>query len=204
MPDGPQRDHLQPRSAGAVLRRAPAHRGGCPLHVRAPEGRRQAVPPLELRRQVKAVEILDPHRIRFDLTGANDRELPLIIATMPIFPAHATDPARFKTTSLAPPIGSGPYAISRGQARRARRPEAPDGFLGGGPCRSCSGLYNFDEIRYDFYRDANTLFEAFKAGLYDIRFESDPGALGRPDTTSRRCATAASARDPAAPRRRRA
>ena len=41
--------------------------------------------------QVKAVEILDPHRIRFDLSGSNDRELPLIIGTMPIFPAHATE-----------------------------------------------------------------------------------------------------------------
>jgi peptide/nickel transport system substrate-binding protein len=37
------------------------------------------------------------------------------------------------------------------------------------------GLYNFDEIRYDFYRDANSLFEAFKAGLYDFRIEGDPG-----------------------------
>jgi peptide/nickel transport system substrate-binding protein len=36
------------------------------------------------------------------------------------------------------------------------------------------GLYNFEEIRYDFYRDANTLFEAFKAGLYDFRLEGDP------------------------------
>jgi peptide/nickel transport system substrate-binding protein len=36
------------------------------------------------------------------------------------------------------------------------------------------GLFNFEEIRYDFYRDANTLFEAFKAGLYDYRGEGDP------------------------------
>ena len=35
------------------------------------------------------------------------------------------------------------------------------------------GLYNFDEIRYDFYRDANTLFEAFKTRLYDYRLEGD-------------------------------
>ena len=52
--------------------------------------------------QVKAVEILDPHRIRFDLSGSNDRELPLIIATMPIFPAHATDPETFDKTSSRP------------------------------------------------------------------------------------------------------
>ena len=36
------------------------------------------------------------------------------------------------------------------------------------------GTYNFDEIRYDYYRDANSLFEAFKAGLYDFRIETDP------------------------------
>ena len=37
------------------------------------------------------------------------------------------------------------------------------------------GVYNFQEIRYDFYRDADTLFEAFKVGLYDYRIKGDPG-----------------------------
>ena len=37
------------------------------------------------------------------------------------------------------------------------------------------GLWNFDEVRFDFYRDANAYFEAFKAGLYDVRSETDPG-----------------------------
>ena len=36
------------------------------------------------------------------------------------------------------------------------------------------GLWNFDEVRFDFYRDANAYFEAFKAGLYDVRSETDP------------------------------
>src|SRR5207244_4504493 len=36
------------------------------------------------------------------------------------------------------------------------------------------GLWNFDEIRFDFYRDANTAFEAFKRGLYDFRVETEP------------------------------
>ena len=123
---------------------------------------------------VKAVEILDPHRIRFDLTGANDRELPLIIATMPIFPAHATDPARFKTTSLSPTIGSGPYAFAEVKpGERVVLKRRTDFWAEDLPI--LRGLYNFDEIRYDFYRDANTLFEAFKTGLYDIRFEGEPG-----------------------------
>ncbi|EIM28919.1 ABC transporter substrate-binding protein [Microvirga lotononidis] len=125
--------------------------------------------------QVKAVEILDPHRIRFDLSGSNDRELPLLIGmTMPIFPAHATNLETFDRTSLTPPIGSGPYALTEVRpGERVVLTRRKDYW--GEDLPVTRGLYNFDEIRYDFYRDANTLFEAFKAGLYDFRIEGDPG-----------------------------
>ncbi len=124
--------------------------------------------------QVKAVEIQDPHRIRFDLSGSNDRELPLIIATMPIFPAHATNPDTFDKTTLTPPVGSGPYAVTDVRpGERIVLTRRKDFWAGDLPV--VRGLYNFDEIRYDFYRDANTLFEAFRAGLYDYRLEGDPG-----------------------------
>jgi peptide/nickel transport system substrate-binding protein len=125
--------------------------------------------------QVKGVEILDPHRIRFDLSGSSDRELPLLIGmTMPIFPAHATRMETFDKTSLTPPIGSGPYALTEVRPGEwvvlTRRKD-----YWGEDLPVTRGLYNFDEIRYDFYRDANSLFEAFKAGLYDFRIEGDPG-----------------------------
>jgi len=124
--------------------------------------------------QVKAVEVLDPHRIRFDLAGSNDRELPLLIGMMTVFPAHATNPDAFDKTSLAPPIGSGPYALTEVKpGERVVLTRRKDYW--GEDLPITRGLYNFDEIRYDFYRDANTLFEAFKAGLYDFRIEGDPG-----------------------------
>jgi peptide/nickel transport system substrate-binding protein len=125
--------------------------------------------------EVKAVEILDPHRIRFDLSGSKDRELPLLIGmTMPIFPAHATKMETFDRTSLTPPIGSGPYALTEVRpGERVVLTRRKDYW--GEDLAVTRGLYNFDEIRYDFYRDANTLFEAFKAGLYDFRIEGDPG-----------------------------
>jgi peptide/nickel transport system substrate-binding protein len=125
--------------------------------------------------QVKAVEILDPHRIRFDLSGSSDRELPLLIGmTMPIFPAHATRMETFDKTSLTPPIGSGPYALTEVKpGERVVLTRRKDYW--GEDLPVTRGLYNFDEIRYDFYRDANSLFEAFKAGLYDFRIEGDPG-----------------------------
>jgi peptide/nickel transport system substrate-binding protein len=124
--------------------------------------------------QVKAVEILDPRRIRFDLSGSNDRELPLLIGMMSVFPAHATNPDTFDKTTLTPPIGSGPYRLTEVKpGERVVLTRRKDYW--GEDLAVTRGLYSFDEIRYDFYRDANTLFEAFKAGLYDFRIEGDPG-----------------------------
>src|ERR1700748_3628899 len=66
---------------------------------------------------VAKAEALDHLTVRFDLAGANDRELPLILGLMPVLPKHAVDPATFEETSLTPPIGSGPAPITAGQAR---------------------------------------------------------------------------------------
>jgi peptide/nickel transport system substrate-binding protein len=93
---------------------------------------------------------------------------------MPIFPAHATDANNFDKTTLTPPIGSGPYALTEVRpGERVVLTRRKDYW--GEDLPVTRGLYNFDEIRYDFYRDANSLFEAFKAGLYDFRIEGDPG-----------------------------
>ncbi|RDI56774.1 extracellular solute-binding protein [Microvirga subterranea] len=124
--------------------------------------------------QVRAVKVDNPQRISFDLTGVNDRELPLIIAMMPIFAAHATDPETFDRTNLTPPVGSGPYTVAEVKpGERIVLTRRKDFWADDLPVTR--GLYNFDEIRYDFYRDANSMFEAFKAGLYDFRIEGDPG-----------------------------
>jgi peptide/nickel transport system substrate-binding protein len=46
--------------------------------------------------KVTKADALDPLTVRFDLSGANDRELPLILGLMPILPRHATDVATFE------------------------------------------------------------------------------------------------------------
>ncbi len=119
------------------------------------------------------VDTPDAHTIRFDLTGADDRELPLILALMPVFSRKAMDPARFEETNLTIPIGTGPYVVSEvkpGESVTFKR--IPDWW--GDAIPAARGLYNPDEIRYDYYRDANALFEAFKGGLYDVRSEDSP------------------------------
>jgi peptide/nickel transport system substrate-binding protein len=110
---------------------------------------------------------------RFDFGGAVDRELPLILGLMPVLPKHAVDVATFEETSMTAPVGSGPYRVS------AVKPGAsvtltrnPDYW--GRELPVNRGLWNFDEIRLDFYREANGHFEAFKRGLYDFRVETEP------------------------------
>ncbi len=123
--------------------------------------------------KVVKAEASGPRTVRFDLGGANDRELPLILGLMPVLPKHAVDVATFEETSMSPPIGSGPYrvgAVKPGASVTLTR--NPDYWGRDLPVNR--GLWNFDEIRLDFYREANGQFEAFKRGLYDFRVETEP------------------------------
>jgi len=124
--------------------------------------------------KVAKAEAIGERSVRFDLTGADDRELPLILGLMPVIAKHATNPDTFEETTFEPPIGSGPYVVSEvkpGQSVTFKR----DPNYWGRNLAINRGLWNFDEIRFDYYRDGNTQFEAFKAGLYDVRTEMDPG-----------------------------
>lgn len=123
--------------------------------------------------RVTKVEVPSPHRIEFELGDGSNRELPLVIGAMPIFAKHATNAETFAETSFKPALGSGPYLVSDVKPGEALTLKRRSGFWAEDHPLT-RGLFNADEIRYDFYRDANTLFEAFKAGLYDIRLEGDP------------------------------
>ncbi len=116
----------------------------------------------------------DARTVRFDLAGSDDRELPLIIGLMPVLAKHAIDPDKFEETTFEPPLGSGPYTVSAvkpGESVVFKR----DANYWGRDLPINRGTWNFETIRYDYYRDGNTHFEAFKKGLYDVRNETDPG-----------------------------
>lgn len=121
---------------------------------------------------VKRVETPDPQTVSYDLTGVNDRELPLILGLMPVLPRHATDVEHFSESTLKPPIGSGPYVVRDVEAG-ARLVLERDPDYWGKDLPIQRGLYNFDRIDIDYFRDGNALFEAFKAGLVDYRDESN-------------------------------
>jgi peptide/nickel transport system substrate-binding protein len=124
--------------------------------------------------KVAKAEIVGERAVHFDLSGAHDRELPLILGLMPVLARHAVDPSAFENTTFTPPIGTGPYVVSEvkpGDRVTFKR----DPNYWGRDLPINRGLWNFDEIRYDYYRDGNSYFEAFKKGLYDARAETDPG-----------------------------
>jgi len=122
--------------------------------------------------KVTAIDTPDPHTVVFH-QSEGDRELPLIIGLMPILPKAFWQNRAFDETTLEPITGSGPYVIGEvkpGESIVYRR--NPDYW--GKDLAINRGLWNFDEVRFDYYRDANASFEAFKTGMADVRTESDP------------------------------
>jgi peptide/nickel transport system substrate-binding protein len=124
--------------------------------------------------KAKGATALGPRTVRFDLADDHDREMPLILGLMPILPQHAIDPEHFEETSLNPLLGSGPYVVSEVDAGRSLTLRRNPAYWGRDlPVNR--GLWNFDTVRLDFYRDSSNLFEAFKKGLFDLTPEADPG-----------------------------
>ena len=123
--------------------------------------------------KVTRVEKTSDRKVKFTFDGSGDREMPLIIGLMPVLPRHLIDPETFEKTSFVPPIGSGPYLVGEvkpGQRVTFKR----DPNYWGAKLPVNRGQFNFDEIRFDYYRDAGSMFEAFKAGAIDARPEDDP------------------------------
>ncbi|MFN4141968.1 extracellular solute-binding protein [Aestuariivirga sp.] len=122
--------------------------------------------------KITKVETPDPRTITFR-QDSGDRELPLIIGVMPILSKAFWQGKDFAQTTLDPIIGSGPYVMKAVKAGESIV-YAKDPDYWGKDLPLQKGMWNFDEVRFDYYRDANAAFEAFKSGLADIRIEADP------------------------------
>jgi microcin C transport system substrate-binding protein len=118
---------------------------------------------------VKA-EALDPHTVRYTFEGELVRDLPLIVATLPIFSKAYYSKRPFEETTLEPPLGSGPYLVDKiAQGRTIVYRRNPDYWAKDLPVNR--GRWNFDKIRFEYFRDRTAGMEAFKAGTYDFREE---------------------------------
>lgn len=122
--------------------------------------------------KVASAERLSDRKVRFVFEGI-DREMPLILGLMPVLPKHAIDPETFDQTTLKPMIGSGPYRVaSVNPGRSIVYKRNPDYW--GRDLAVNKGRFNFDEVRYDYYRDGVAMFEAFKSGNLEFWNEEDP------------------------------
>lgn len=121
-------------------------------------------------RDVDKAEAPDAHTVRYTFKGDLTRDLPLVIAELPILSKAYYTAHPFDQTSLEPPLGSGPYAIGDFKAGTyvifKRRPDywAKD-------LPVSVGRFNFDELRYDYFRDRRIELENLFSGNVGLREE---------------------------------
>jgi microcin C transport system substrate-binding protein len=120
---------------------------------------------------IETVEALGPHEVKFTFReGAAVRDLLPLVAGTSIFSKAYFDDREFSESSMDPPLGSGPYQVSRADpGRTVIYTRDPDYWAKDLPVNV--GRNNFDEIRIDYYADQASAFEAFKAGEYTFRGE---------------------------------
>lgn len=113
---------------------------------------------------------------RFDQPG--NRELPQIIGEFPILPKHwwsAKDAAgkqrSIAETTLEAPLGSGPYRLKAFSPGRSITYERVKDYWGADLPTSV-GTNNFDEMRYEYFRDSTVQLEGLKGDQYDFRLEN--------------------------------
>jgi len=116
--------------------------------------------------------------ITFTFDSPGNRELPQIVGQLAVLPKHwfegvdkSGNKRNVENTTLDPPLGSGPYRIKEFVPGRTISYERVKDYWGKDlPVKI--GAENFDEVRYDYYRDTTVALEAFKADQLDFRFEN--------------------------------
>ena len=120
--------------------------------------------------RIETVQRVGANGVRFNLTDDSDRETPVVLAMMPIFSKAYYTAHRFDQTTLEPPLGGGPYRIANVDPGRQITYERVEDWWGA-DLPASRGQFNFDVLRYDYYRDAGVALQAFTGGDYNYRLE---------------------------------
>lgn len=129
-------------------------------------------------RHVVKAEKSGEREITFTFDGPGNRELPQIVGQLPILPKHWWEGADkngnkrdVTATTLEPPLGSGPYRIKDYAPGRSIVYEKVADYWGK-DLNVNIGTNNFEQIRYEYFRDSTVALEAFKADQVDWRTEN--------------------------------
>ena len=129
-------------------------------------------------RHVKKAEQTGEREITFTFTGPGNRELPQIVGELPVLPKHwwqGTDKSGNKrdvaATTLEPPLGSGPYRVKDFAPGRTIAYEKVADYWGK-DLNLNIGSNNFQQVRYEYFRDSTVALEAFKGDQVDWRTEN--------------------------------
>ncbi|MDQ0315220.1 extracellular solute-binding protein [Amorphus orientalis] len=119
-------------------------------------------------RHVEKAEVTGEREVTFTFDQAGNRELPHIVGQLPILPKHywTAEGRDITASTVEAPLGSGPYRIGSVVPGRSITYERVDDYWGK-DLPTKLGTNNFDEIRYEYYRDADVARQAFKADEYD-------------------------------------
>ena len=124
----------------------------------------------QLMRDVAGAEAEGDATVVVRFAPKRGRDVPLFVATLPIFSRAYYSVKNFEESTLEPPLGSGPYRVGRFEAGRYIEYERVKDWWGAElPARK--GHNNFDVIRYEYYRDREAAFQAFTAKNYLFREE---------------------------------
>ena len=129
-------------------------------------------------RHVVKAEKTGERDIVFTFDAPGNRELPQIVGQLPILPKHyweGTDKNGKKRdvtqTTLEPPLGSGPYRVKEFVPGRSIVYEKVADYWGKG-LNVNIGTNNFEQIRFEYFRDSTVALEAFKGDQVDWRTEN--------------------------------
>ena len=111
--------------------------------------------------------------VTFTFKTTENKELPMILGALTVLPKHywTKEGRNFDETTLVPPLGSGPYKISKVDiGKTIKFDRVKNWWASDLPVNK--GRYNFDTITVKYYRDATVALEGLFAGDYDLREEN--------------------------------
>lgn len=133
----------------------------------------QGVPQYRLYYQGVTVKALDLYRVRFELPEPNRERLLNFIGNFRVLPEHFWHDKDLAEPLSEPPIGSAPYIISDYKLGHYAVYQLNPNYWGKDlPVNQ--GINNFEYRRFDYFVDDDVALEAFKAGEYDFRNETQP------------------------------